>query len=188
MNIPSIYRFSGDNLIQPESVADHVAECVGLVSILYSKFGGFDYIKTIAYVSVHDLGECFTGDIVRPVKYSTPEMKSAFDLLEYKLLATNLCKEIADLATECKHQATIESAVTFFIDVFQAAYKLYREYNIQQSESFLGKLEYSVNVLNENALPYLKKYTKNNKDLYNYCKELSDNLSKFMKKEKTKYE
>jgi len=182
MNIPSIYRFSGNNLIQPESVADHIAECIGIISILYSKFNVFKYDRAIYYASIHDIGECYTGDIVRPVKYSSPEMKKAFDELEYDMLKTNLCNFIAKEASECKHRDEFESALVGFVDVFQAAYKIYREYKLQYLSKYLNMLEYSIGVLYESFLPELKIYSNSStNELIIYCEELVNHLADYLK-------
>lgn len=152
MNLSTIDRFSGTRLIERESVADHIAECIGLAMIIYSKLSDksiIDFEKLIYKCTVHDLGECYTGDVVRPVKYYSTEIKKTFDKLETEFIKEELGEEILKKVDNVKHDGSKEAYLCQFIDVFQAAYKILREYKIQHSSILLDSLTYSVNCLKE---------------------------------------
>ena len=48
---------------RPESVAEHSWRAALMALLLQKEFPGLDFAKVIAMCLVHDLGECFTGDI-----------------------------------------------------------------------------------------------------------------------------
>lgn len=162
LNGASVQRYSGTRLAIPESVADHVSECIGFAIMCYNIQPIFDIKEVIFGCSVHDLGECYTGDIVRPVKYSSPQMKEQLDELErvflFKEINASLAKEIVDI----KHKGTLEDDLIFSIDLLQTVFKLYREYKIQHLVSIQNNLSYSLMCAYNSALHKLESHKEAN--------------------------
>ena len=85
MSMHNLYRYSSCRQAEPESLSDHIVEIqvIGsyLVNVLNTKFNeNISYGEFLAKAFHHDMEESVSGDIVRPLKYHTPEMKQSLDL------------------------------------------------------------------------------------------------------------
>lgn len=127
-----VIRYSADFLIRPESVSDHMAELFGLAAMIYQDLNdlGYDKIdfnKLVVKIAYHDFFESLTGDIKRPFKYVTPEMKEECDrstlIMARKL---KLPKFLVDIIENDKDD-TLEGQLLSYLDNLQVVLKLREE-------------------------------------------------------------
>lgn len=87
----SVNRFSRNHLIRPENLVYHVGVvsviCAYLINKMTEDYGeeiftAQDCCSLMMRVVVHDADEIVTGDIIRPTKYSSPELLQAIKELE----------------------------------------------------------------------------------------------------------
>lgn len=124
-----------------ESVAEHSWRVSLMASLLRSEFPDVDIDKVVNMCLIHDLGECFTGDI--PTFSKTDQDRDIEDSLLDEWVES-LPKEVADymkaLYSEMDAQVTKESKLYKALDKLEAL--------IQHNESPLdtwSKNEYELN-------------------------------------------
>lgn len=85
IKLSSVMRYSQTKLVNPESVLEHqgfvVFASYAIASRLNELGEGYHLGKVLVGAAIHDVDEIGTGDIPRPTKYSTPEVKSMLDQL-----------------------------------------------------------------------------------------------------------
>ena len=124
-----------------ESVAEHSWRMSLMASLLRHEFPDLDMDKVVNMCLIHDLGECFTGDI--PTFVKTDADRAAEDeLLDQwvKSLPDELSADIAALYDEMNAQETAEAKVYKALDKLEAL--------IQHNESPLStwsENEYELN-------------------------------------------
>ncbi|MBQ5422630.1 MAG: HD domain-containing protein [Clostridiales bacterium] len=124
-----------------ESVAEHSWRMSLMASLLRHEFPDLDMDKVVNMCLIHDLGECFTGDI--PTFVKTDADRAAEDeLLDQwvKSLPDELSADIAALYDEMNAQETTEAKVYKALDKLEAL--------IQHNESPLStwsENEYELN-------------------------------------------
>ena len=124
-----------------ESVAEHSWRMSLMASLLRHEFPDFDMDKVVNMCLIHDLGECFTGDI--PTFVKTDADRAAEDALLdqwVKSLPDELSADIAALYDEMNAQETAEAKVYKALDKLEAL--------IQHNESPLStwsENEYELN-------------------------------------------
>ena len=124
-----------------ESVAEHSWRMSLMASLLRHEFPDLDMDKVVNMCLIHDLGECFTGDI--PAFVKTDADRAAEDkLLDQwvKSLPEELSADIAALYDEMNAQETAEAKVYKALDKLEAL--------IQHNESPLStwsENEYELN-------------------------------------------
>lgn len=124
-----------------ESVAEHSWRMSLMASLLRHEFPDLDMDKVVNMCLIHDLGECFTGDI--PTFVKTDADRAAEDALLdqwVKSLPDELSADIAALYDEMNAQATAEAKVYKALDKLEAL--------IQHNESPLStwsENEYELN-------------------------------------------
>ena len=124
-----------------ESVAEHSWRMSLMASLLRHEFPDLDMDKVVNMCLIHDLGECFTGDI--PTFVKTDADRSAEDALLdqwVKSLPEELSADIAALYDEMNAQETAEAKVYKALDKLEAL--------IQHNESPLStwsENEYELN-------------------------------------------
>lgn len=124
-----------------ESVAEHSWRISLMASLLRHEFPDLDMDKVVYMCLIHDLGECFTGDI--PTFVKTDEDRAAEDILLdqwVKSLPEELSAEFAALYDEMNAQETAEAKVYKALDKLEAL--------IQHNESPLStwsENEYELN-------------------------------------------
>lgn len=124
-----------------ESVAEHSWRMSLMASLLRHEFPDLDMDKVVNMCLIHDLGECFTGDI--PTFVKTDADRAAEDeLLDQwvKSLPEELSADIAALYDEMNAQKTAEAKVYKALDKLEAL--------IQHNESPLStwsENEYELN-------------------------------------------
>ena len=124
-----------------ESVAEHSWRISLMAFLLRSEFSEADTDKIIKMCLIHDLGECFTGDI--PTFIKTDNDRDVEDSLLnqwLKSLPEGISKEMMSLYEEMDAQKTIESKIYKALDKLEAL--------IQHNESPLetwSENEYELN-------------------------------------------
>lgn len=124
-----------------ESVAEHSWRISLMAFLLKSEFSEADTDKIIKMCLIHDLGECFTGDI--PTFIKTDNDRDVEDSLLnqwLKSLPEEISKEMMSLYEEMDAQKTIESKIYKALDKLEAL--------IQHNESPLetwSENEYELN-------------------------------------------
>lgn len=124
-----------------ESVAEHSWRISLMAFLLRSEFSEADTDKIIKMCLIHDLGECFTGDI--PTFIKTDNDRDVEDSLLnqwLKSLLEEISKEMMSLYEEMDAQKTIESKIYKALDKLEAL--------IQHNESPLetwSENEYELN-------------------------------------------
>lgn len=99
----SVRRYSNKSLIKDENIAEH-SSLVGIITtFLYDVLSdheiksSLNIDKMLAYTIYHDLDEIFTGDVLNPVKYYKPEIKSGMD--EYADECINKFTEVSGISS-----------------------------------------------------------------------------------------
>ena len=124
-----------------ESVAEHSWRISLMAFLLRSEFSEADTDKIIKMCLIHDLGECFTGDI--PTFIKTDNDRDVEDSLLNQWLRSlpeEISKEMMSLYEEMDAQKTIESKIYKALDKLEAL--------IQHNESPLetwSENEYELN-------------------------------------------
>ncbi len=104
-----------------ESVAEHSWRISLMAFLLKHEFPDLDINKVIHMCLIHDLGECFTGDI--PVFFKTDrDRETEASLLDQwvKSLPSEISTDIADLYKEMDAQETTEAKLYKALDKLEA--------------------------------------------------------------------
>ena len=124
-----------------ESVAEHSWRISLMAFLLRHEFPEADMDRVTAMCLIHDLGECFTGDIPTFVK-TNDDRKTEDILLEnwVRTLPSEISEDMLSLYAEMNEQKTIESRIFKALDKLEAL--------IQHNESPLdtwSENEYELN-------------------------------------------
>lgn len=104
-----------------ESVAEHSWRAALMAFMLKSEFPELDMDRVISMCLIHDLGECFTGDIPTFDKTSADRVKEDELLAEWvDMLPGELSKEMSRLYSEMEAQQTAESKLFKALDKLEA--------------------------------------------------------------------
>lgn len=97
-----VWRFSSIPVTVPENVAEHSYWVTLYSMLIHMKLYEEKPVDAplmcaiLSEATVHDIGECVTGDFVRTFKYSDPKLKEAIDEGEAKEVDKNLEKPLVD--------------------------------------------------------------------------------------------
>jgi len=119
---------------RPESVAEHSWRLCLMAYLMKDEFPGADMDKVIKMCLIHDLGECFTGDV--PVFKKTKADEEREDALLAQWVATlpePFAAEMAALYREMDARETVEARIYKALDGLEAL--------IQHNESPLSSWE-----------------------------------------------
>ena len=119
---------------RPESVAEHSWRTALMAFLLRGVFPELDIDKVVRMCLIHDLGECFTGDI--PTLRKTEEDRETEDALLdrwVRSLPEEISGEMAELYREMDAQKTTEAKLYKALDKLEAV--------IQHNESPLETWE-----------------------------------------------
>ncbi len=104
-----------------ESVAEHSWRAALMAYFMKDEFLDADMDKVIRMCLIHDLGECFTGDIPAFQKTAADEKKEEQLLDEWVAsLPVPFCKEMQALYQEMGEQQTLEARIYKAIDNMEA--------------------------------------------------------------------
>lgn len=100
--LSAVDRFSSIPVSVKETVAEHSFWVTLYAAAIYRFLESPDHLygPLLLRAVTHDLEECISGDIVRPLKYSTPELKEEVDRASEMLLNRMVPEEILDLRKE----------------------------------------------------------------------------------------
>lgn len=117
-----------------ESVAEHSWRVSLMAYWISDEFPEADMNKVIKMCLIHDLGECFTGDIPTFKKTEKDEQKEEQLLREWvDQLPMPFQKEMADLYAEMEERKTVEAKIYKALDNLEAV--------LQHNESDLATWE-----------------------------------------------
>ncbi len=127
---------------RPESVAEHSWRIALMAFFMRDEFPELDMDKVIRMCLIHDLGECFTGDIPSFLKTAADEQKEDDTLAQWVAsLPAPYCHDMAALYTEMNALETPEAKLYKALDKMEAV--------IQHNESPIETWEpneYQLNV------------------------------------------
>ena len=104
-----------------ESVAEHSWRVSLMASLLKEDFPELDMDKVVHMCLIHDLGECFTGDIPTFVKTDADRATEDELLMEWvRSLPEGLSDRLSSLYREMEEQITPESKVFKALDKLEA--------------------------------------------------------------------
>ena len=126
---------------RPESVAEHCWRVSLMAVLLEHDFPDADMNKVIRMCLIHDVGECFTGDIPTFQKTEADRMEEDKQLKQWLIsLPTELSSELSSLFQELEAQQSVEAKICKALDQLEAV--------IQHNESPLdtwSENEYELN-------------------------------------------
>lgn len=149
-----VMRFSGLFLIRPESVPDHAACCTTL-AIMVAKdlraLGIVVNLENLIYrISIHDIPEAITSDVVRPLKYHHPALTKEFKLAESAMIRSfGYPEDIIEDIENAKDESTIEGYLMGVIDALQVLTKLYEELYVLNNKSVEGEYNSVLNLVHD---------------------------------------
>lgn len=113
----NIKRFSMENVLHPQNLADHGFNVANLY-ILICEMLGFQYTsKEIFLVMNHDFSECYTGDLNLPIK---DKIHSLWEKVENEIIPKHIPTD-SDIKQYFKEYSTSEKYDLFlFADAFEA--------------------------------------------------------------------
>lgn len=160
-----------------ESVAEHSWMMTLMAYFMKDEFPEADMDKVVRMCIIHDLGECFTGDIPTFDKTKIHEENEETLLYSWvRTLPENYANEMISLYEEMTERKTIESKIYKAIDGLEALI----QHNISDLSTWIPK-EFELN----------KTYADDKVDFSEYLKELreeirKDTLKKIGEREKKK--
>ena len=124
-----------------ESVAEHCWMASFMAYLMKDEFPEADMDKVVRMIMIHDLGECFTGDIPVFDKTAEHEEKEKEALYQWvRTLPETLSEEMIALYEEMEKRETIEAKIFKAIDGMEAVL----QHNISDISTWLPK-EYELN-------------------------------------------
>lgn len=128
-----VTRYSGINLIQPESLESHILEMCGMAFDIHFKSPDFDLNKLLKLILIHDIDECLTVDIPRPFKYFDPSFRDKLNETSHRyLISIGIESEFVDECMNAKDKG-LEGKLLHLIDLLQVQKKLQLELNLGNS-------------------------------------------------------
>lgn len=104
-----------------ESVAEHSWQMTLMAFFMKNEFPEADFNKIIQMCIIHDLGECFTGDIPTFLKTKNHEISEENLLNDWiESLPKNIRDEMLSLYKEMKERKTLEAKIYKAIDSLEA--------------------------------------------------------------------
>ena len=75
--LTAVWRYSSIPVAVRENVAEHSYWVALYAVLIVRELGAGQDVQGMVAIDglIHDVGECVTGDVVRPFKYSSPEFK-----------------------------------------------------------------------------------------------------------------
>jgi 5'-deoxynucleotidase len=157
--LSSVHRFSMMKLGNPESVLEHVGFVTLLANLVarelnYIEPRTVEIHRVTIKALVHDLDELVVGDIPRPTKYHSPQIRDEFRRIE-KWGVTKIVRDLQlsrglQLEIIDNHQASKEGAEGLIVelcDVMAVAYKVWEEVLIRGNVSLVRQAKSVLNTL-----------------------------------------
>lgn len=176
MNMHNVYRYSGVKLSEPESLSTHIVDVQIMGYMILDHLNnvcGEDldpglYLEKCLH---HDLEECLTGDVSRPLKYHNPKVLKELKDVAYHT-ATGLYTKYFENSIEMMklwEQAKDgkEGVLLKVVDMLCVANKALREIDLLNNNYFL-KVAFEVRNYLEETLNYFKVNSPYNKKATEY--------------------
>lgn len=138
--LASINRFSMVRLSRPESVLEHTGMVVLVCYFIRNQIKQqlkieLDLGSLLSKAVVHDIDEIITGDIARPTKYSSVEVRQSLAKLESKGVS-KIAFLLDDAQLEYHHSNSKlgpEGLIVAVADLFAVVYKIWDEVLMQNN-------------------------------------------------------
>jgi 5'-deoxynucleotidase YfbR-like HD superfamily hydrolase len=140
-----IKRFSQTELCKPENVLEHTG-MVALVALhigecLNAEGMKIDIGSLMTRALLHDIEESELGDVARPVKYSSPDMREMFADLEIKtaedIFYNSGSSQMFRFWSTAKENITTDGLIIKYSDTLCAALKFHDEIVVRGNKSML---------------------------------------------------
>lgn len=148
-SIANVSRYSRDYMIKRESLLEHIGFCTIYANLMYyellrlnKSFSKVLNIGTILKkVSIHDIDEVGTADVVRNVKHHNKEMLDQFDKLEkdsvtYTDEYLGCMNQLFEDWNNAKDKS-LEGAFVRIIDLVSVYYKVWEELYMLNNKQFI---------------------------------------------------
>lgn len=165
--LDDVWRYSSIPIVHTEATSTHSFWVTMYSALILKELGGEAMDPSIVapvllYATVHDSAECVTGDIIRLMKYATPEMKSSVDAAEEILsekhlhpTIKSLIKEAGGMANACPGSKGFVKGVVKvadFMSLFQFMRREAMRGNLEISQ-FFQRMEDDFASMAESSLP-----------------------------------
>ncbi len=187
-----VKRFSQANLAKSENVLEHTCE-VSLHSLFIAtelKEEGYDVDvgRLLTKSLIHDIEETEIGDVARPFKYSSPELREKIKELEDGI-AENMfdeCSSSKDLFfTWANSKSDSDGAIVSFCDTLVVMLKFEDEIIGRGNNKFLELMSDHMYTTLFDKLQVLNNEFSGSKTIYDinsFCSTARDNMRKHMEK------
>lgn len=158
MNASNIFRYSGTRLAVQENLAEHVYETMMIGYILIHEIMNIspesdlsisEYLEKALH---HDMEECSTGDVSRPLKYHNKKVREELNLVAEEV-ALEIYKEYFDRTIYEEYWINAKSGSEGFIlkiaDMLTVAFKAVKEVGILNNLYFVRVVSEVVGYLGE---------------------------------------
>lgn len=148
-DLSTVKRFSQSTMCVPESVLEHSAS-ISLFALYIGegmrKDGiNVDILSLMKKAILHDFDEIATGDVARPVKYFSKEIRRQFDDLEYQNMQ-RIVKSFAGEENQMLHEWNLakegkEGSIVSLCDFICVIYKLHDEVVMRGNKTMMRYFE-----------------------------------------------
>lgn len=162
-----VRRFSQTVLAKDENVLEHT----GMVALLAKQFGEIlnsstptvDIGELLSKALLHDIEESKTGDVARPLKYSSNALLSEFKFIEGKIASTILAE--AGMFSSIKQWQSskegIEGKIIKYCDALSAMLKFHDEIVMRGNKSMIALMADDIFISLDNMLTDIYAETNN---------------------------
>lgn len=127
-NISTVIRYSGFQLLRPETVDSHTMDMAVMGLIILDELPGYLDRKDLIYrIVVHDLEESCSCDIPRSLKYWSPEVHAAIELATKAMVKVHISPNLFEDLCNAKDLDILEGRVIKFLDILQCCFILKKE-------------------------------------------------------------
>lgn len=150
-NISTVIRYSGFELLRPETVDTHTMDMAVLALKVIEILGDKDIDKKdlIYRIVIHDLEESCSCDIPRSLKYYSEKVHAAIEEATKEMVKEHVSDTLFVEMRDAKDLQVLEGRIIKFLDIFQCCLVLDREVNgygnkpltplLNEARSFLNK-------------------------------------------------
>jgi 5'-deoxynucleotidase YfbR-like HD superfamily hydrolase len=187
--LSTVKRFSQATMAAPESVLEHSAAC-SLIALfigegLAAEGVVVDFAALLKKAILHDFDEIATGDVARPVKYHSAEMRALFKELE----SQNMMSICDDFAGDCttiffnnwqNAKGGFEGAIIALSDFICVLYKIHNEIVLRGNRTMLYYFQDTYLQFSSKLIYDLNCKRSNSYDPSYFLVDLEDSLTKII--------
>jgi 5'-deoxynucleotidase YfbR-like HD superfamily hydrolase len=127
-NISTVIRYSGFQLLRPETVDSHTMDMAVMALIILDELPGHMDRKDLIYrIVVHDLEESTSCDIPRSLKYWSSEVHAAIEEATKAMVRCHVSQNLFNDLCSAKDLNVLEGRVIKFLDILQCCFILKKE-------------------------------------------------------------